>query len=126
MSIPIRIDSPQANRASRTTRRTLGTSTTGVATTDVLTVVGGSNPLDAIENNALVQLTGVLTGGAGLEIRRDYYITKLSSTTYQLATLLNGPALNFTSDLTSTTTQLTYGLRSADDGRFDDIVLTVA
>jgi hypothetical protein len=126
MPTPIRFDSPQANRASRLTKRTIGTSTTAVAATDLFSIVGGSSPLDVLEDGALVRLEGVLTGGAGLTIGIDYYITKVSSTTYRLATALRGPTIDVTSDLTSTTQWLTYGLRSAADGRFDDIATTPA
>jgi len=124
MATALRTDNPYSNRASRTVRRAIGTSVTGVATTDVFTLVG-SPTLDTIENHALVRIEGTFSGGAGLT-PGEYFLTKISGTTFKLSSVLYGPDVNITSDLTSGAT-LWYGLRTyAEDGLLAGDIATPA
>jgi hypothetical protein len=122
MAYPIRTDSPQANRASRTIQRTIGTSVTAEADTEVFTIVGGTH--DSLENWAMVNIAGALSGGAGLTVGRDYYLCKVagSSTDFTLHEELRGPKLAISTDLTSGGT-LVYGKRTvAEHGSYGNIV----
>lgn len=121
MGFQLDTSNPYDNRASRTVRKAIGTSVTGVATTDVFTLVGGgAKALDVLENNAPVTIEGTLSGGAGLVTGKKYYLQKTSNaaaaTTFRLTEVLNGPTIGISSDLTSGAV-LYYGFRTnAADG----------
>lgn len=72
------------------------TSVTGVAATDTLTKVG-----HGLANGNLVVLRA-LTGGAGLIEEFPYFVVNVSGNDFKLSKLSGGSAVDFTSDISST------------------------
>ena len=70
---------------------------TGVASTDVITATGND-----FANGWRVYLPS-LTGGAGLVADTIYFVRDLSGATFKLAATATGPAIDFTTDISSGT-----------------------
>jgi hypothetical protein len=75
----------------------LYTSVTGIASTDIITVVGHS-----FANGDTVAFSS-LTGGTGLSANSKYFVVSVSGNTFQLSLTSGGAAINFTTDITAGT-----------------------
>jgi hypothetical protein len=75
----------------------LYTGVTGIASTDIITVVG-----HAFANGDTVAFSS-LTGGTGLSANSKYFVVSVSGNTFQLSLTSGGAAINFTTDITAGT-----------------------
>lgn len=103
---------PSDNNTERKTRGLIAAVTTNVhdAGHDSDTTQSGSSSSDdvivasahGLTNGDKIQFTA-LTGGAGLETNKTYYVVNAATNTFQLAAEPNGAPINFTTDIASGT-----------------------
>jgi hypothetical protein len=102
--------SPAYERKARAAQRTQAISTI-IAATDLFTVAA-VRPYTELQTGDIVSVTGTVTGAAGLVLGTEYYLVKVSTTTFKLSPLTGAPGASFldvTSDMSAGAPLLTYG-----------------